>query len=245
MATPQLPLRSEKVTEGWSVRESARARRLTVRVFHTGRVEVVVPSRTSPRAVERFLERHRSWIERKCDEARQKAVPPAPFPPPRIELTACQESWTLHVKESKGRLDLYPSGPTELTLTGDVSMGLEVRLLLREWLTGRARQVLTPQLERTARDLGFEYTRILIRRQRTRWGSCSNRGTISLNCCLLFQRAEVVRYLLIHELVHTLHMNHSRRFWQRVEHHCPQYRVLDRELLDGWRRVPTWVFGDE
>src|SRR5438876_8704982 len=56
----------------WSVRESTRARRLTVRVFHTGRVEVVVPSRTSPRAVQRFLERHRSWIERKRDEARRK-----------------------------------------------------------------------------------------------------------------------------------------------------------------------------
>ena len=55
----------------------------------------------------------------------------------------------------------------------------------------------------------------------------------------------MLRYLLIHELVHTLHMNHSRRFWQRVARHCPEYESLDRELLDGWRRVPSWVFGDE
>ena len=86
---------------------------------------------------------------------------------------------------------------------------------------------------------------MLIRRQRTRWGSCSTRGTISLNCCLLFQRPAVVRYLMIHELAHTLHMNHSRRFWHCVARHCPEYRSLDRELLDGWRRVPDWVFGDE
>jgi len=61
----------------------------------------------------------------------------------------------------------------------------------------------------------------------------------------MFQRAPVVRYLLIHELAHTLHMNHSPRFWQRVGRHCPDYLQLDRELLDGWRRVPSWVFGDE
>src|ERR1700738_5157250 len=89
MVTPQLPLWSDKdAAEAWVVRESTRARRLTVRVFHTGRVEVVVPARTSPRAVEHFLERHRDWIERKRHEARQKAIPDTPFPTPRIELSA-------------------------------------------------------------------------------------------------------------------------------------------------------------
>jgi predicted metal-dependent hydrolase len=246
MVTPQLPLWSDKdATEGWVVRESARARRLTVRVFHTGRVEVVVPSRTSPRAVERFLERHRGWIERKRDEARQKAVPPAPFPPSRIELGACEETWSVHQTGGAGRANLVTVGPGVLALAGDAANGHSVRQLLRRWLTDRAREVLTPLLDRCAQELGFTYERILIRRQRTRWGSCSNRGTISLNCCLMFQRPPVVRYLLIHELVHTLHMNHSRRFWQRVARHCPDYQSLDRELLDGWRRVPPWVFGDD
>jgi predicted metal-dependent hydrolase len=246
MVTPQLPLWSDKdATEGWVVRESVRARRLTVRVFHTGRVEVVVPSRTSPRAVERFLERHRGWIERKRDEARQKAVPPAPFPPPRIELAACDETWWVHLAGGPGKVSVDVAGPRLLALAGDIVNSSPVRQALRRWLTDRAREVLTPKLDHCARELGFTYERVLVRRQRTRWGSCSNRGTISLNCCLLFQRAPVVRYLLIHELVHTLHMNHSRRFWQRVARHCPDYQSLDRELLDGWRRVPSWVFGED
>ena len=104
MVTPQLPLWSDKdAAEAWVVRESTRARRLTVRVFHTGRVEVVVPARTSPRAVEHFLERHRDWIERKRHEARQKAVPDTPFPPPRIELAACEESWRVYPAGGDGR----------------------------------------------------------------------------------------------------------------------------------------------
>jgi predicted metal-dependent hydrolase len=92
--------------------------------------------------------------------------------------------------------------------------------------------------------MGLPYRRLAIRRQRTRWGSCSTRGTISLNCCLLFQRPEVVRYLLIHEMSHVRHMNHSARFWELVSRYCPDFRRLDRELLDGWRCVPSWVFRD-
>ena len=115
---------------------------------------------------------------------------------------------------------------------------------MRAWLVAHARTVLGAELARLAAELGFRYERLSVRRQRTRWGSCSLRGTVSLNCCLLFQRPEVLRYLLIHELVHTAHMNHSGRFWRRVELHAPDWRQLDRELLDGWRRVPSWVFDD-
>lgn len=101
--------------------------------------------------------------------------------------------------------------------------------------------MLAPLLAQIARELNFSYEKLTIRRQRTRWGSCSARGTISLNCCLLFQRPEVVRYLMIHELAHTRHMNHSKRFWQCVARHCPEYKSLDRQLREGWKHVPAWV----
>jgi predicted metal-dependent hydrolase len=101
---------------------------------------------------------------------------------------------------------------------------------------------LGPRLQRLADECGFSFARMQVRRQRTRWGSCSIGGTISLNICLLFLDPAVVRYLMIHELCHTRHMNHSRRFWSLVETHEPQYRALDRELLRGWQRVPRWVF---
>ena len=81
-----------------------------------------------------------------------------------------------------------------------------------------------------------------MRCQRTRWGSCSRRGTISLNVCLLFQRPEVLRYLMIHELAHLKHMNHSARFWLEVSRHEPEWKKLDHDLLQGWRRVPSWIF---
>ncbi|HEU4623318.1 MAG TPA: SprT family zinc-dependent metalloprotease [Steroidobacteraceae bacterium] len=241
----QLPLWSDSDTsEGWHVRESRRARRLTVRVFHGGRVEVVVPARTSRAMVDRFVERHRSWIEKKRAEARRNAVPEEPFPPQTIALAGARESWRVHAGSGRGRPRVNIAGPGLLQLQGDLSSTRAVQHALRGWLVKRAAEVFAPLLDETARTMDLSYRRLAVRRQRTRWGSCSIRGTISLNCCLLFQRPEVLRYLLVHELAHLKHMNHSARFWDLVAQYCPDCRPLDRELLDGWRRVPSWVFRD-
>lgn len=240
--TTQLSLWSER-DASWSVRESRRARRMVVRVYHTGRVEVIVPVRTPPRLIAGFLERHRLWIERKRAETRCTAAPPEPFPPVGIELTACSQRWRVHVAGGTGPVRIDSDGQL-LTLSGDVGNPAAVREVLRGWLLERARALLTPALEACARELGFRYERIVFRFQRTRWGSCSARGTISLNGCLIFLPPDVVRYLLIHELAHTRHMNHSERFWRCVARCCPEYRRFDRALRDGWRRVPAWVFGE-
>jgi predicted metal-dependent hydrolase len=120
-----------------------------------------------------------------------------------------------------------------------------LRTALRAWLMRAAQARLAPRVAALATATGVRFSRVIIRRQRSRWGSCSVRGTISLNACLLFQRPEVVDYLIVHELMHVKHMNHSARFWQAVERHCPGWCALDRELLQGWRNVPRWTFSED
>jgi predicted metal-dependent hydrolase len=241
---PQLPLWSEdNPAQGWAVRESRRARRLAIRVFHTGRVEIVVPRRTSQRAVARFLDGHREWIESKLAQARRHALAPEPFPPSRIELSACGHSWRVHLAGGSARARIRIIAGGILALVGDSSDERLVNCALRAWLARQAREHLEPALAACAQDMGATYRRIAIRWQRTRWGSCSTRGTISLNGCLLFQTPQVLRYLLVHELAHTRHKNHSRAFWADVARYCPEHARLDAELLEGWRRVPAWVFG--
>jgi predicted metal-dependent hydrolase len=80
-----------------------------------------------------------------------------------------------------------------------------------------------------------------IRSQRTRWASCSPKGTISLNVRLMFLPQHLVRYVLLHELAHTQEMNHSRRYWAILESLEPNYLELDKELRAGWRLVPDWI----
>jgi predicted metal-dependent hydrolase len=244
-APPQLPLWSdEDPTQRWAVRESRRARRLAVRVFPTGGVEVVVPQRTPRRAVAEFLDGQRAWIESKLAQARRAGLAPQPFPPHRIELPACGRNWRVHLAGGSNTVRARAIAPGILGLVGNSSDGAGVRRALRAWLAREARAILTPALAACASDMGVAYRRVAIRRQRTRWGSCSARGTISLNSCLLFQAPAVLHYLLVHELVHTQHMNHSRAFWSEVARYCPQHRRRDAELLDGWRHVPSWVFGE-
>ena len=224
----------------WEVRESARARRLAVRVHRTGHVEVVVPLRTPPGAVQRFIEAHRGWIEERQAAALRTRPPEQPFPPTDIDTAASGERWRLHLAGGSGRLRLATYDHL-LIVSGEAGQDA-VRNRLVDWLMDRAQAVLEPMLAQVAGEHGFSYRKVVIRRQRTRWGSCSSRGTISLNVCLLFQPPEVVRYLLVHELSHTRHMDHSPRFWACVKSCCPDWRRLDKQLLQGWRRVPSWIF---
>ncbi len=98
-------------------------------------------------------------------------------------------------------------------------------------LKKRARRELPPRLLALAAEHGFTVTRISVRAQRTLWGSCSRRnGTISLNWRLVRMPEEIRDYILLHELAHLRHANHSPRFWALVESLCPAYREAERWL---------------
>jgi predicted metal-dependent hydrolase len=227
----------------WRVRVSRRARRLSVRVYPGGRVEVVVPPGASAATVQRFVGTHREWIEQRVTDLSTVTGVAVEALPQRIELPALGRSYAVQYRPTTSRVtraSIAGEGCLEISgATGDAKL---VAAALRNWLFDLADHELLRELRRMSDIGGFEFRRLQVRRQRTRWGSCSASGTISLNVCVLFQPLEVMRYLLIHELSHTRHMNHSRRFWALVESLEPDYQRLDRDLLRGWQRVPGWMF---
>ena len=228
------------------IRTSARARRLSIRVFPDARVEVVVPPRVRPRDVQDFISVHREWIDSKRAQALRNRPVPQVFPPPAVEFAATGERWRLHLAGGSGALRVVERGDPAARVLSVTGAGTPnaIRKSLRAWLLRAARPRLAPRVAALSAATGIPYAQVSIRRQRSRWGSCSVRGTISLNACLLFQRPAVVDYLVVHELTHVRHMNHSARFWQAVERNCADWRALDRDLVQGWRHVPRWVFSD-
>ena len=112
---------------------------------------------------------------------------------------------------------------------------------LRKWLAGTARMFLTPRFRKFAIRHRFRYKRLQIRGQDRRWGSCTSAGTITLNYKLMFLPVDVVDYLLIHELCHTRHLDHSKAYWQLVSELEPDYDLLEKRLDDAWRDVPGWA----
>jgi len=224
-------------SDPFGVRVSSRARRLTARVHIGGRVEIVVPVGVNARAVRDFVQRFTPWIDRKVAAMQCYAAPCADVPE-HIDFSFTGERFEVEWRRLPKRDIGIDAGRLVVRAPDDE----QARLKLRAWLKQAAEDRLVPPLMRLAHDLKYPVERAVIRCQRTRWGSCSTRGTVSLNCSLVFLRPEVVRYLFVHELAHLKHMNHSAGFWRLVEALEPDYRRLDRELLAGWRTVPLWVF---
>jgi len=222
------------------VRRHPRARRLSIRVHAGGRVVVVVPRRSSARSVEAFINEHRDWIIRTS----RKLSPIEPLAlPSHIELPAIGRSFALDYAGSHERRVRWAERGDTLVLHTSAEDAPASMAVLRDWLLAQARRQGPAQVAAIAAETGLEPSRLQFRLQRTRWGSCSSRGTVSLNACMLFLEGRLLRYLLLHELCHLRHMNHSKRYWDLVARFEPDCRALDRELDDAWRRVPAWVFG--
>ena len=229
-------------TPGLAVRESARAKRLSIKVFPRGRVEVVVPRRTRPEVVQAFISEHRDWIH-KSREAFAKLHPPEPFVLPHlIDLKAIGQKFRIRYERQTGKKSIRFRCHNNVVVlsgrTGDDKLCVEA---LKRWLASTAKSEIGPRLKALSVRTENPYKKMHVRGQRTCWGSHSSRGTISINYCLLFLEPDLLHYLMIHELCHAQHMNHSRRFWQRVGRFEPDYKRLDRALSDSWRQIPSWL----
>lgn len=246
-AATQLPLFPRESAEpgqapGFSVRESGRAKRLSIKVFPRGRVEVVVPRRTRPFEVEAFVSENQEWIER-ARASFAEDHPPQTFELPNlIHLPAIDTITRVrYVRRSNAKSVRYSHKHGVLTLRGQTGDDKHCVDAIRRWLSATAKREFAPRLKALSVLTESPYAKMHVRAQRSCWGSRSCSGTISLNLCLLFLAPELLRYLLIHELCHGRHMNHSKRFWKRVACFEPECRSRDRALTESWRQVPGWL----
>lgn len=95
-----------------------------------------------------------------------------------------------------------------------------------------ARERIMPVLDEYAKIMGVTYNRVNIRAQHTRWGSCSSKGNLNFNCLLAVVPDSVLRYIVAHEVCHLIEMNHSTRFWAKVEFLIPRYTIYVKWLQD-------------
>jgi len=233
----------------YALRISPRCKRVLIKINPLGRVEVVIPPDFDPSRVPAILEQRQCWLDthlaklkaRWAEAPHEHALRPA-----QIHLRALDRCWQVEYVSGPGRQLRLQLGERDLQLRYPQIAEAEADELisrrLQKWLNEQARQYLLPWLAQTAEQLKLGYTKACIRAQKTRWGSCSAGKVINLNRNLLFLPRPLVRYLFVHELSHTQHMNHSAQFWQQVSKYEPGYRRLDAALGQAGKHLPRWVY---
>jgi len=201
-----------------------RARRYILRVDPTGAVRVTLPARGSQTEAWNFVRRNSAWIHRRIEQ--HLAHPPRP--------TAGDDGIELLFRDDIIQLAIH-TGASSRTVEFadqriDVALEADVRRAVERHLWTLARRELTARTAQLAAQHDLTVGRITVRNQRSRWGSCSRRGTISLNWRLIQAPAFVRDYIILHELMHLREHNHSIRFWKQVETVCPDYEVAKKWL---------------
>lgn len=192
---------------------------LAVIVKSNGSVIVRAPLRASDKAIREFIEEHKEWIAKK----RAEALATLPREPrqyvPGETFMYLGNSYSLEIVKGQKKPLLLEDG---FKLAEPAQS--KAKLAFERWYRAQAKEILTAQVEHYAGQFGFQYKKIGITSARTRWGSCSANGSLNFSWRLILAPMEAVDYVIVHELVHTLHHNHSRRFWKKVETILPDYK---------------------
>jgi predicted metal-dependent hydrolase len=230
----------------YRIRTSPRARNVRLTITPREGLTVVAPRNYDLRRIPAIVEKKRTWIEahlrRFADAFRAVDRAPVVALPENLDLPALGESWQIEYRPTNTRVvGVVIDQPGRITVYGAVDDHDACCEALKRWLRLRMREEIVPWLTRLAGQNGFRFNEALIRGPKTRWASCSLKGTINLSFKLLFLERDWVRCVLLHELCHTVLMNHSPSFWALLGGFEPDYRAIHKRMRDGWKRVPAWL----
>ena len=225
--------------ELFSVRHSNKARRIIFKSSIRTGFEVVLPVLHEDNWVLEIVAERKSKIESHISEIRESR---GELKPQSIELPTTGHSWRVTYKDFNDKKPVaITETPTTLQIPEYREDVFHVPGLLQKWLHERALEYLPKRLENLSTTYGLHYNKVRIKRQKTLWGSCSSKGSISLNRHLMFLPPQLVRYVRIHELCHTQQLNHSIHFWQLFEKLYPGARSMNHHVRKATDLVPSWA----
>ena len=209
-----------------AIRVSTRARRARLRVHPDGAAELVVPAGTSRRRAGRLARANADWLVAQVRRRRAAAGARPSLALVRPGALPLQGAWLPVERLPAGgggaaRAELR-DGVLRVAGTGPAA---DLERAVERWYRRHAREIVSEAVAQEGARLGLAPARIAIRDQRTRWASCSSRGTLSFSWRLVLAPPEVLRYVVVHELCHLREANHGPAFWALVERALPDWRL--------------------
>lgn len=186
--------------------------------------------------IEQLIQQHGQWVLDKLAVWHERTAAEKTVLTDGTVIFALGEPLTVTITPGSRQRWLFGDGKLHLFVPPAVAAGLVLEKALRD----KARAAFGDRLAHYAPRLGVATPPLRLSSARTRWGSCSRHGGISLNWRLVFMPLAVVDYVVAHELAHLREMNHSPRFWSVVEQLCPDWRARRLELRQLGRRIPQF-----
>jgi predicted metal-dependent hydrolase len=199
-----------------------RARRYLLRLRTDGTARVTIPRGGTVAAATQFVQHHTVWLERQLVQLQTRPRTPAAW---RVGMEILLRGEAFRIEA--GAPGWIRFGTESLRISDPAA---DLRTAMERHLRNLAARELPPQVLELAARHGLSVRRVTVRNQRSRWGSCSCRGTISLNWRLIQAPPSVQKYICLHEILHLAEMNHSARFWRKVEQACPDYACAEQWL---------------
>jgi predicted metal-dependent hydrolase len=200
-----------------------------LRLRPDGHARVTIPRGGSLSAARRFAEQNKSWLKEQWQRQAAQAVQSKAWPP-GAEILFRGEMIKLETKPD-GSIQF---GAETIKATGPTT---DLRPAIEKHLRNLAAKELPPRTFELSARHQLTIQRVMIRSQKSRWGSCSRSGTISLNWKLIQMPPFVRDYILLHELMHLREMNHSARFWREVARVCPDFLTAKQWLKQHSARL--------
>lgn len=224
----RLPVEGRPVP--YTLKRSARARYVRLEVDPGIGLIIVMPQGYDRTALPALLEHKKRWLASKL----------AHFPlagDPGREIAAGDVLCYLGKSFEVVALPAAGAGRESVSIEDSrlvvtLRPGADLGAALLEWYRRQARLLFAVRAKEASQRMNVTYRRLIVRGQRTRWGSCSQRGTLSFNWRLLMAPPEVLDYVVMHEVAHLKHLNHTKRFWTLLARHCPEWRERRRWLRE-------------
>ena len=218
----------------YRLKQSQRTRGIRLEIRSETGLTVVVPRKYTQQQVHDILRQKARWILKHLSTSKPAQMPLFTLEPGQGDRLVFMGR-PIELVISTGKSAACPAvlhGDKLVISTG--SRNRPVPGILENWYRRQAAAVFKQKADCFQEMMGLRYNTIFIRGQRTRWGSCSPAGNLTLNWKLLMAPEEIVDYVIIHELAHLKHMNHSKRFWDLVGQYCP-----------GWKRHRKYLITHE
>jgi predicted metal-dependent hydrolase len=216
------------------IRKRRNARRLSIRINRNAQVTVTVPLIVSYRDAEQFILSRKDWIVRTRRKVLLEAVPEIVYGEGEILKTShhrilVQRSRNSTVNFRINKMHTVVNIPAGADLQAKAVQDL-IRRAITETLRREAREYLVPRVSQLAVKYGFTYNRVTVKNLKSRWGSCSSLNNINLNIHLMRLPDRLSDYVILHELTHTRHHNHSKAFWDELAKYVAEPSKVAREL---------------